>query len=178
MTTPAPVASNPVLRRVLIVGAIVTAALAVVIGLIGFFVAGGAGLGSALLGVVLGALFLAITGASILIANRWNGDPIYPTLFFAIVLGGWVVKFVVFIIALVFVRNSEWVVRPIFFVGLVVSVIATLIVDVIVMKSMRIPYVSDIDLPQNDADAEGEGTVAEDPSQKSGMNRASDEERS
>lgn len=147
--TPAPVASNPVLSRVLIVGGIVTAALAVIIGIVGLVVAGTPGLFSGLIGVVLGALFLAITGASILIANRWNGDPIYPTLFFAIVLGGWVIKFIVFIIALVMVKNSDWVERPIFFIGLVVSVIATLVVDVIVMKSMRIPYVSDIDLPES-----------------------------
>lgn len=168
--TPAPVASNPVLRRVLIVGGVVTAGIAVILGVIGFFVAAGSGLSSALLGVVLGAMFLAITAASILIANRWNGDPIYPTLFYAIVLGGWLVKFVVFIVVLMLVRGAPWLHEPMFFVGIIVSVIATLVVDVIVMKSMRIPYVSDIELP-------GEGDSVE-PSHPTGVNPASPEERS
>ncbi|WP_230206380.1 hypothetical protein [Microbacterium gorillae] len=145
--TPAPVASNPVLRRVLTVGALVTAALAVVGAVVGFLVAGPSGLVSALIGVVLAFLFLGITGASILIANRWNGDPLYPTLFFAIVLGGWLVKFVIFIVALMLLRGQPWMAPMVFFVALVVGVLATLVVDVIVMTKMRIPYVSDIDLP-------------------------------
>jgi tripartite-type tricarboxylate transporter receptor subunit TctC len=33
-----------------------------------------------------------ITGLSILIANRWFGDPLYVQFFFAIVLGGWLLS--------------------------------------------------------------------------------------
>ncbi len=145
--TPAPVASNPVLRRVLTLGSIVTAVLAVAGAVIGYFVAGTSGLFSALVGVVLAALFLAITGASILIANRWNGDPLYPTLFFAIVLGGWIVKFIVFLVALFLLRDQPWLQREVFLVALIASIVATLVVDVVVMRSMRIPYVSDTTLP-------------------------------
>lgn len=146
--TPAPVASNPVLRRVLTLGSIVTAVLAVAGALVGFLVAGSSGLFSALVGVVLAALFLAITAASILIANRWNGDPLYPTLFFAIVLGGWIVKFILFLVALFVLRDQPWLHREVFLVALIVSIVATLAVDVIVMRSMRIPYVSDTTLPE------------------------------
>lgn len=145
--TPEPVASNPVLGKVLQVGALVTGALAVIGAIIGFAVAGPAGLVSALVGVVLAALFLGITAASILIANRWNGDPLYPTLFFSIVLGGWLVKFVVFLVALFLLRSQPWLSPMVFFIALVVSILATLIVDVVVMMKMRIPYVSDAGLP-------------------------------
>lgn len=144
----APVASNPVLARVLTVAAIVTAALAVLGAVLGFLVAGGEGLVSALIGVLLAALFLGITSASILIANRWNGDPLYPTLFFSIVLGGWLVKFVIFLVALFLLRAQPWLSPTVFFVALVVSVVATLVVDVVVMMKMRIPYVSDASLPE------------------------------
>ncbi|MCD2499845.1 MULTISPECIES: hypothetical protein [Microbacterium] len=154
MTPAAPVASNPVLRRVLTVAGIVTAVLAVAGAVIGFAVSGTSGLFSALVGVVLAALFLGITGASILIANRWNGDPLYPTLFFSIVLGGWVIKFVIFIVALFLLRGAPWLDSMVFFIALVVSILATLVVDVIVMMKMRIPYVSDADLPTSFDDEE------------------------
>ncbi len=66
----------------------------------GFLVGGAEGLGSGLLGVVLSAVFLAITAGSILIANRWFGDALYVPIFFGIVLGGWILKLVVFVVAL------------------------------------------------------------------------------
>ena len=75
--SPSPVSSTPILRRTLIWSGVATAALAVVAGVVGYLVGGGEGLISGLLGVLLAALFLAITGISILIANRWYGDPLY-----------------------------------------------------------------------------------------------------
>lgn len=160
--TPRPVASNPVLARVLAVGAIVTGSLAVIGAIVGFFVAGVPGLVSALIGLLLAAVFLGITAGSILFANRWNGDPIYPTLFYAIVLGGWLVKFVLFFIAMIVLKDQPWLERNVFFIALVVGVIATLVVDVVVMLKMRIPYVSDVDLPESvDEDDDVEGTSAE-----------------
>ncbi|WP_435526214.1 hypothetical protein [Microbacterium elymi] len=113
MTNPAPgasgspVTSTPVLRAVLIWSAVVTAVLAVIGAVIGFIVAGAPGLFSALAGIILAALFLGITGASILIANRWFGDPLYTPIFFGIVLGGWLLKFVVFIVALIVLAVSR-----------------------------------------------------------------------
>lgn len=181
MTPAAPVASNPVLRRVLTIGAIVTAVLAIAGAVIGFAVSGTSGLFSALVGVVLAALFLAITGGSILIANRWNGDPLYPTLFFSIVLGGWVIKFVIFIAALFLLRGAPWLDSIVFFVALVISILATLVVDVIVMMKMRIPYVSDIDLPESFDDEEdapksvaGEDTPAAPDTSSSNAEKPSD----
>lgn len=141
------VSSTPILRTTLVWSAAVTAALAVTGAIIGYAVAGMPGLWSALVGVLVAALFLAITGASILIANRWYGDDLYVPLFFGIVLGGWLLKFVVFLVVLVVLRGQEWVEPTVFFVALVASVLASLAIDVVVMLRMRVPHASDVELP-------------------------------
>ncbi|MDZ8171234.1 hypothetical protein [Microbacterium xanthum] len=158
--SPSPVSSTPILRTALMWSGAVTAALAVAAALIGLLVAGTEGLWSGLAGVLIAAVFLAITAASILIANRWYGDPLYVPIFFGIVLGGWILKLVVFIIALLLLRDQPWIAPTVFFVALVVSVMASLAVDVAVLLKMRIPHVSDVSLPSaSDAD-EGEGGAA------------------
>jgi hypothetical protein len=147
-----PISSTPILRTVLVWSASVTAILAVVGAVVGFLVAGTDGLWSALAGVLIAALFLAITAASILIANRWFGDALYVPIFFGIVLGGWILKFVVFLIALFVLRDQPWIVGPVFFLALVASVLASLAIDVVVLMRMRVPHVSDVALP-TDPDA-------------------------
>ena len=147
-----PVSSTPILRTVLVWSGAVTAVLAVVGAVVGFLVAGTDGLWSALAGVLIAALFLAITAASILIANRWFGDALYVPIFFGIVLGGWILKFVVFLIALFVLRDQPWIVGPVFFVALVASVLASLAIDVVALLRMRVPHVSDVELP-TDPDA-------------------------
>jgi hypothetical protein len=142
-----PISSTPILRTVLVWSGTVTAILAVVGAVVGFLVAGTTGLWSALLGVLVAAVFLAITGASILIANRWYGNDLYVPVFFGIVMGGWILKFVVFIAILFILRGQPWIEPAVFFVAAVVSVLASLVVDVVVMMRMRVPHVSDVQLP-------------------------------
>lgn len=142
-----PLSSTPILRTALVWGGIVTAVLLVAGAGIGFAVAGAGGLGSALAGVAVSAFFLAVTAASILIANRWFGDPLYVPIFFGIVLGGWLLKLVLFIVAIVILRGQDWVDPVVFYVALVVSVIASLAVDVVVLLRMRVPSASDVTLP-------------------------------
>ena len=142
-----PVSSTPIMRTVLTWGGIVAGVLAVVGAIVGYLVSGGEGLASALAGVVVAFVFLGITAASILIANRWFGDDLYVPIFFGVVLGGWILKLVLFIVALLVLRNQPWIDPPVFFVALVVGVIAALTVDVVVLLKMRIPAVSDTTLP-------------------------------
>lgn len=143
--------STPILRTTLVWSAVVTVVLAVAGAVIGFLVGGGEGLASALAGVVVAAVFLGITSASILIANRWFGDPLYVPIFFGIVLGGWLVKIVLFIVAMLVLRGQPWIEPPVFFVALVVSVLASLAVDVVALLKLRLPQVS-VSLP-TDPDA-------------------------
>lgn len=145
--SPSPVSSTPILRRTLIWSGVAAAALAIVAGGVGFLVAQGEGLVSGLLGVLLSALFLAITGASILIANRWYGDPLYVQLFFAIVLGGWLLKLGVFVVVMILLAGQPWLHPMVFFLSIIAGVIMSLVIDVIVLTRMRLPNVSDVTLP-------------------------------
>lgn len=158
-----PISSTPILRNVLVWSGTVTAVLLVAGGLIGYLVAGTDGLWSALAGVLIAAVFLAITAASILIANRWFGDALYVPIFFGIVLGGWILKFVVFLVALFVLRDQPWIVGPVFFLALVASVLASLLIDVVVLLRMRVPHASDVELPTDPEAGErtdGPGTAA------------------
>ena len=145
--SPSPVSSTPILRRTLIWSAIAAGILAVLAGGIGFAVAGGEGLVSGLLGVLLAVVFLGITGLSILIANRWYGDPLYVQFFFAIVLGGWLLKLGLFVVIMIVLAGQPWIVPMVFFLSIVAGVAMSLIIDVVVLTRMRLPNVSDISLP-------------------------------
>jgi hypothetical protein len=147
--SPSPVSSTPLLRTALTWGGIVAGALAVLGAIIGFLVGGTDGLISALAGVIVAAVFLGITAASILIANRWFGDPLYVPIFFGIVLGGWLLKIVLFIIAMLVLRGQPWIDPIVFYIALVVSVVASLAVDLLVLLRMRVPHVSDVALPDD-----------------------------
>jgi len=154
--SPSPVTSTPILRTTLLWSAGVTAALAVIGAVVGYLVADTEGLWSALAGILLAAVFLAITGASILIANRWYGNDLYVPLFFGIVMGGWLLKFVVFLVVLFVLRDQPWLNPVVFFVAIVASVVVSLLIDVLVMLRMRIPHVSDITLPEINPEDEAE----------------------
>lgn len=149
------VSSTPVLRTTLLWSALATAALAVVGAVVGYAVSGMNGLWSALVAVVLAAVFLGFTAGSILIANRWYGDALYVPIFFGLVMGAWVLKFAVFIVTLLVLRDQPWLEGKVFFVALVASVVVSLVIDVVVMLRMRIPHVSDVTLPSAaDVDAQ------------------------
>ncbi|TQJ32578.1 hypothetical protein [Microbacterium sp. SLBN-146] len=145
--SPSPVSSTPILRTTLLWSAGATAVLALAGALIGYVAAGPEGLWSALAGVVLAAVFLAITGLSILIANRWYGDDLYVPVFFGIVMGAWILKFIVFIAVLVILRGQPWINPVVFFIAIVAGIVVSLLIDVVVMLRMRIPHVSDTTLP-------------------------------
>jgi hypothetical protein len=161
--SPSPVSSTPILRRTLIWSAVATVALAVVAGGIGFAVAQGEGLISGLLGVLLAALFLAITGISILVANRWYGDPLYVQLFFAIVLGGWLLKLGVFVVVMILLAGQPWLHPMVFFLSIVAGVLMSLVIDVIVLMRMRLPHVSDTTLPTEVPEDRAPGTANQTP---------------
>lgn len=145
--SPNPVSSTPILRRTLIWSAIATAILAIVAAVVGYVVGQENGLISGLLGVLIAAVFLGITGASILIANRWYGEPLYVQFFFAIVLGGWLLKLIVFFLGVIVLKDQPWLDPVIFFVAIVAGVLMSLIVDAVVLMTMRLPSVSDASLP-------------------------------
>ncbi|WP_285113600.1 hypothetical protein [Leifsonia sp. fls2-241-R2A-40a] len=144
---PAQPSSNAVLRDVLKYGLILAGAIAIVGMLLGGLFAGWVGVTSALIGTAMAAVFLSITALSILIANRFIGSDLFVGLFFGIVLGGWIVKFVLFLVLAIVLRDQPWINSVVLFLSLIAGVIGSLVVDMIVVFRSRVPYVSDVTLP-------------------------------
>lgn len=134
--------SQPVLLRALRWGSIVTVALVVVFAGIGWLVSQQPGLWGGLIGPLLGGVFLMMTVGSIAFANRYVDSPSYITIFFAVVLGSWVLKFILFIVAVILLRDQPWLDTRILFFGVIASVIASLVLDVVIIAKSRIPVIS------------------------------------
>lgn len=147
--------STRILRAATGWGAVVALAVAVIGGIVGLIVAGANGALSALAGAVIAAVLMLLTSGSILIANRWFGDALYVPIFFGIVLGGWLVKLVIFVVAMLLLRGQPWIEPVIFFVAVVVAVLATLAIDAVTLLKIRLPYV-EAKLPGEEEEADGE----------------------
>jgi len=132
-----------VLKRVLAYGGILAGAIAVVGSGIGFLVAGSNGLLSALVGTAMSFVFLGITAGSILFANRSTRSDMFSPAFFGIVLGGWLAKFIVFLVLVFVLKDQPWVDNVVLFLSIVAGVIGSLVVDLLVVARARIPYVDD-----------------------------------
>jgi hypothetical protein len=131
-------ALNGVFRSVLIQGSILTAAIAVVGGGIGFAVAGQPGLFSALIGAGLALAFVTLTAVSV-----WLGGKLPLGGFFGLVLGGWLLKLVGFILVIGALKGADFINGPVLFFTLVASIFGTLAVDSLVYLKARIPVVGD-----------------------------------
>lgn len=117
--------------------------LVVLVGGIAWLVAGVEGLVGGVIGAAMGGVFLAMTAGSIALANRFTSNPNYVVLFFVLVLGTWILKFVVFIVAAVLLRDQPWLNPTALFWGVVSAVLVSLVIDVVVITRSRMPYVSD-----------------------------------
>jgi hypothetical protein len=145
--TPQPT-SVPVFRQILIYGSTLALAIAVVGAILGGIFAGGAGVVSALVGTALSVVFMGITAGSILFANRFAGRESAIGAFFGIVMGGWLLKFVIFLVLVVVLKDQPWVAPVVLFLSIVAGVVGSLVVDVVVVMKSRVAYVSDITLPE------------------------------
>jgi hypothetical protein len=137
---------SPLLARALRYGGVLTVVIALVGSILGFIFAGQPGLISALIGAGITALFMAFTIVSIMIAGRVTKDDPSSILFFGIVLGTWLLKFVVFITILVLLRTQPFIEPIVMFASILAAVIGSLVVDVLAFVRSRIPYV-DVKLP-------------------------------
>ena len=136
----------PVLKNVLKYGGILGAVIAVVGAVVGYLVDGGVGLVSALIGAVLAVVFLGVTAASILAANKLAHSDFLSPIFFIVVLGGWLLKFAVFLVALILLKDQPWINPVVLLLTVIVGVVGSLVVDVVVVATSRAPYV-DVALP-------------------------------
>ena len=138
--------AGPILRRALIGGAVLALAVAMVGGALGYLLAQGPGLVGALVGAAASAVYLGVTGGSMLLAGRvTRGDTTSPV-YFGIVLGVWVLKLLLFIVLALLAQGVRWM-NPFAFVGAaLVAVLGSLVIDVVVYQTSRVPYV-DVPLP-------------------------------
>ena len=139
--------SIPVLRRRLIYGVYVALAIAIVGSIVGFVIDGGTGVLSALIGTAMSVAFMGITAGSILLANRVAGKESAIGGFFGIIMGGWLLKFVVFLVLLVLLQDRAWIQPMVLFFCIIAGVIGSLVVDAVVVMKSRMPYTSDVTLP-------------------------------
>jgi len=136
-----------ILTRALRYGTIVAIAIALLAGGLGWLFRGAPGLVGGLVGAALAAVFLGLTTVSMLVAGRvTKGRPNDPV-FFAIVLGAWLLKLIVFVIAAIALRGISAVDPSVFFVAIMATVLGSLAGDIVAMVRTRVPYVSDVVLP-------------------------------
>lgn len=135
--------SQPILLRALRWGIVSTLLLIAVFGLIGWLVAGSPGLVGGVIGAAFSGLCLGLTIGSITFANRFVQSDLYVAVFFGIVLGTWLLKFIAFIVAVLFLREQPWLDPMMFFLALLSGVLVSLVIDVLVVTKSRMLYVSD-----------------------------------
>jgi hypothetical protein len=131
-------ASNDMFRRVVILGVSLSGGIALLGGLIGFFVAGTNGLVSALIGASLTAVFGTLTALSV-----WFGSKLPLGGFFGLVLGGWLVKIIGFAFVIAALTEATFINGPVLFFTLVAAIFGTLAVDTVVVLKARIPVIGD-----------------------------------
>ena len=138
---------SQIARRALLAGVVVTSIITIVAATAGALMSELAGMLGAFVGAALGYALLGLTPLSIIWGFKLGkGDVLSPG-FFGAVLGTWLLKFVVFLAAVFWLGDQEWLDRTILFVTIVASVLATLVTDLVVVAKSRMPYVSDITLP-------------------------------
>lgn len=131
--------SQAVFLRALRWGIIMTVVLIAAFAGIGWLVAEGPGLVGGVIGTGVGGLMLLLTVGSIAFANRFIESPAYIAVFFGIVLGSWVIKFIIFIVLVVLLRDQTWLDTKVMFLGLIASIVLSLVLDVLLVTKSRIP---------------------------------------
>ena len=138
---------SQIAKRALLAGVVVTSIIAIIAATAGALISGLAGMLGAFVGAALGYALLGLTPLSIMGGFKLGkGDVLSPG-FFSAVLGTWLLKFVVFLAAVFWLGDQEWLNRLVLFITIVASVLASLVTDLVVVAKSRMPYVSDITLP-------------------------------
>lgn len=140
MTTAVAIA-NKAIRSSLVLGGVTTAAIAVIGGVVGWNLAGWSGLVSALIGAIVAFVFMGVTAASILLGQNLSGGSIASGAFFATVLGAWLLKFALFLVAIFIIKNVTELQPVIALVCVIAAVIGALVSDVVAISRARVPVV-------------------------------------
>lgn len=127
---------STVMARVLKLGSLIVLAIALLGSLVGYLAIGLSGVYAALIGSGAAFLFTALTALSVLIGSKLNLAG-----FLGAVLGGWLVKMVLFLIGFSMLNRAEWLTResrPIVFFTVVAAVIGGLVIDTMIVSRARL----------------------------------------
>jgi hypothetical protein len=143
--------SAPVFSQILRYGAVLAVGVALIGSVIGWFADPDRGVVSALIGAAVAFVFLGVTAGSILLAGRLTKWDILNPAFLVTVMGGWLLKFIAFLVIVVLLKDQPWINTLVFFLSVIVSVIGSLVIDMVVIAKSRIPLV---ELPAAPVDEE------------------------
>jgi len=127
---------STVMARVLNLGSLLVLAIALLGSLVGYLTIGLSGVYAALIGSGAAFLFTALTALSVLIGSKLNLAG-----FLGAVLGGWLVKMVLFLIGFSTLNKAAWLTResrPIVFFTVVAAVIGGLVIDTMIVSKARL----------------------------------------
>lgn len=125
-----------VLSKVLKLGALLTLAIATLGSAAGYLVAGLPGVWAALVGSSASFAFMALTTLSVSIGSRLGTGGLM-----GLVLGGWLVKMLLFMVLFAYLNQAEWLsnqARPIVFFTVVAAVLGGLALDGWVVAKSRL----------------------------------------
>jgi len=138
--------NTTVIRRAVRYGIILTIAVIVVGSIIGFLLGGVPGFVSALVGAGVTAVFMGLTAVSFLVAGRLARLPEGIAVYYGVILGTFIVKFIIFLVLIIWLRGQHWLNPTIFGFTTIAAVLGTLIVDMLAVGLGRVPY-TDATLP-------------------------------
>ena len=128
--------NNELFKQVFKQGTLLGLAIATLGATLGFLVAGEQGTVSALIGAAIAIVFNGLTALSV-----WVGSKLPIGGFYGIVLGGWIFKIVLFMIAIGLLRKAEFIHGPTLFFSLVAAILGGLTIDALAVMRARIPIV-------------------------------------
>jgi hypothetical protein len=128
--------SKQLFRKVLIQSTFLTASIALLSSILGVWLAGQPGLVSGLIGASMTLIFSSLTVLSV-----WFGGRLSLGGFFGVVLGGWVLKLIIFIASVAMLKGAEFINGPVLFFSLVASILSTLTLEALTVLRSRIPTI-------------------------------------
>jgi hypothetical protein len=132
--------STQVFAKALKFSALLVVSVAVICSIIGYLVVGVDGLWTALIGAAIALVFTSLTVLSVLFGARL---PLGG--FYGLVLGGWLLKIVLFAVLMAALQRMDFIHGPTLFFAIVLSVLGSLSIDSWVVLRSRIPTIDSRD---------------------------------
>ena len=128
--------SRQVFSRALYWGLWLALSIGAVGGGISLLLNGVPGLLSALIGAAISAVFSVLTLLALVFGARLSLGA-----FYAVVMGGWLLKILVFLGLIAYLNGLAWLHRPTVFFSIVATVLGGLAIDALVVMRSRVPVV-------------------------------------